>query len=228
MNIIGDLGPFADTFPPSRLLWLFRIIFKEWNNFSRTTRNPLENRITKPFVAYLQSCPENRSRPFIFDANVKLLDPEKDTEVGELDIRVMHGRLPRVFFAFECKRLNVIRNGKYASQAGEYVGEGGMGCFLSGKYDGGSDCGAMIGYVMDNDAQKAIIAINKALKLRIKQPVKLKISSLLSEEDDPCYETVHMNIENDFTIYHVILPYDVKADFLTCDKIRFNEDRPLK
>jgi len=207
MNIIGDLGPFADTFPPSRLLWLFRIIFKEWNNFSRTTRNPLENRITKPFVAYLQSCPENRSRPFIFDANVKLLDPEKDTEVGELDIRVMHGRLPRVFFAFECKRLNVIRNGKYASQAGEYVGEGGMGCFLSGKYDGGSDCGAM---------------------LRIKQPVKLKISSLLSEEDDPCYETVHMNIENDFTIYHVILPYDVKADFLTCDKIRFNEDRPLK
>jgi hypothetical protein len=216
MNIIGNFDPFADTFPPSCLPWLFRIIFKEWNNFSRTTRNPLENRITKPFVGHLQSCRENRSRPFIFDANVKLLDPRKDTEIGELDIRVMHGRLPKVFFAFECKRLNVIRNGKYASQAGEYVRKGGMGCFLFGQYDGGSDYGGMIGYVIDNDVKKAITAINKALKtykdfLRIKQPLKLKRSSLLSKKDYPCYETVHMNIENDFTIYHVILPYDVKA-----------------
>jgi len=191
MDVIGDFGPFADTFPPSRLPWLFSIIIKEWNNFSRTTRNPLENRITKPFVGHLQSCRENRSRPFIFDANVKLLDPGKDTEIGELDIRVMHGKRPKVFFAFECKRLNVIRNGKYSSLSGEYVGKDGMGCFLSGQYDGGSDCGGMIGY--------------------IKQPVKLKMSPLLSEKNNPCYETVHMNIENDFTIYHVILPYDVNG-----------------
>ncbi|MBW2166660.1 MAG: hypothetical protein JRG74_11385 [Deltaproteobacteria bacterium] len=216
MDVIGDFGPFADTFPPSRLPWLFSIIIKEWNNFSRTTRNPLENRITKPFVGHLQSCRENRSRPFIFDANVKLLDPGKDTEIGELDIRVMHGKRPKVFFAFECKRLNVIRNGKYSSLSGEYVGKDGMGCFLSGQYDGGSDCGGMIGYVMDNDVKKAISAINKALKtykntLKIKQPVKLKMSPLLSEKNNPCYETVHMNIENDFTIYHVILPYDVNG-----------------
>ncbi len=216
MNIIGDFDPFADTFPPSLLPWVFRIVFKEWNNFSRTTRNPLENRITKPFVGHLQFCQEIRRLPFFFDANVKLVDAEKDTETGELDIRVMHGRLSKVFFAFECKRLNVIVKGKYHSQAGKYVGKNGMGCFLSGQYDGGSDCGGMIGYVMDNDVQKAIIAINKALKtyedsLRIKQPVKLKISSLLSEENNLCYETVHMNIKNDFTIYHVILPYDVKV-----------------
>lgn len=216
MNIIGSFDLFADTFPPSLLPWVFRTLFKEWNNFPRTTRNPLENRITKPFVGHLQSCQETRQLPFFFDVNVKLVDAEKDTETGELDIRVMHGKRPKVFFAFECKRLNVIRNGKYSSQAGEYVGENGMGCFLSGQYDGGSDCGGMIGYVMDNDVQKAITAINKALKtyedsLKIKQPVKLKISSLLSGKDYPCYETAHMNIENDFKIYHVILPYDVKA-----------------
>ncbi len=91
-----------------------------------------------------------------------------------------------------------------------------MGCFLSGKYYGGSDYGGMIGYVMDNDVKKAISAINKALKtykntLKIKQPVKLKMSPLLSEKNNPCYETVHINIENDFTIYHVILPYDVNG-----------------
>ena len=216
MNIIGSFDLFADTFPPSLLPWVFRTILREWTNFPRTTRNPLENRITKPFVGHLQSCQATRQLPFTFEALVKLVDENKDTETGELDIRVMHGHLSKIFFAFECKRLNVIRNGKYASQAGEYVGARGMGCFLFGKYDGGGDCGGMIGYVMDNDVQKAITAINKALIkyenfLKIKQPVKLKMSSLLSEKNNPCYETIHKNIENDFTIYHVILPYDVKA-----------------
>ena len=216
MTIVGNVDDFADTFPPSLLPWVFRIVFTEWNNFPRTSRNPLENRITKPFVGHLQSCQETRQLPFFFDTNVKLVDPKKDTETGELDIRVMHGKRPKVFFAFECKRLNIVNKGKYYSQAGKYVGEEGMGCFLSGQYDGGSDCGGMVGYVMDNDVMKAISAINKALatykdSLKIKHPMKLKISSLLSEEDNPCYETVHMKIENHFTIYHLILPYDVKV-----------------
>ncbi len=216
MNIIGNFDLFADTFPPTLLPWVFQIILREWNNFPRTTRNPLENRITKRFVGHLQSCQETRQLPFTFEALVKLVDARKDTETGELDIRVIHGQRSRVFFAFECKKLNVIHYGKYASQAGKYVGDDGMGCFLSGQYDGGSDCGGMIGYVMDNNVPKAVIAINKALKtyensLRIKQPVKLKISSLLNENDNPCYETIHMNSEKDFTIYHLILPYDVRV-----------------
>jgi len=213
MNIIGNFDLFADTFPPSLLPWVFRTVFKEWNNFPRTNRNPLENRITKPFVGHLQSCQETRQLPFTFEALVKLVEAEKDTEVGELDIRVMHGKRSKVFFAFECKRLNLVNKGKYASLVGEYVGEDGMGCFLSGKYDGGGDCGGMIGYVMDNDVKRAIVAINKALvrykdALRIKPPLKLKKSFLFTEKES-CYETVHMKIENDFTIYHLILPYYV-------------------
>jgi hypothetical protein len=215
MNILGSLDPFADTFPPSLLPWVFRTVFKEWNKFHRTTRTPLENRITKPFVGHLQSCQENRHLPFFFDVHVKLANPEKDTETGELDIRVMHGQRPKVFFAFECKRLNIIRNGKYASQAGDYVGKEGMGCFLSGKYDGGSDCGGMMGYVMDNDVQKAITAINKALNtnkdiLGIRPPPELKISSLIHENDYTWYETIHSAFKNDFTIYHLILPYVIR------------------
>tara|TARA_B100000614_G_scaffold262453_1_gene296005 strand:- start:429 stop:1079 length:651 start_codon:yes stop_codon:yes gene_type:complete len=215
MNIVGNLDPFADTFPPSLLPWVFRTIVEEWYHFTRTNRNPLENRITKPFVGHLQSCQDTRRLPFWFDPNLKLVDPVKDVEIGELDIRVMHGKRPKVFFAFECKRLNVVRDGKYASQANEYVGGGGMGCFLSGQYYGGGDCGGMLGYVMDNDVKKATRAINKAIvtnknELRIKAPVKLKISSLLNQKSDPCYETVHIVKKKDFVIYHIILPYDVK------------------
>jgi len=215
MNIIGVFDDFADMFPPSLLPWIFRTIFKEWNNFPRTTRNPLENRITKPFVGHLQSCQETRQLPFTFEALVKIVNAEKDTETGELDIRVMHGKRPKVFFVFECKRLNVVNDGKYASLAGKYVGKEGMGCFLSGQYDGGSDCGGMIGYVMDNDVKKAIVAINKALvtykdELKINPPLKLKKSSILAGQES-CYETIHMKIENDFKIYHLILPYNVSV-----------------
>ena len=216
MNIIGNLDPFADIFSPSLLPWVFRTILKEWNNFHRTTRTPLENRITKPFVGHLQSCQESRHLPFFFDVNVKLVNPGNDTETGELDIRVMQGKRPKVFFAFECKRLNVIRNGKYASQAGEYVGKEGMGCFLSGKYDGGGNCGGMMGYVMDNDVRKAIAAVNRALKtskdsLGIKPPAELKTSSLVREKEYTCYETLHLMSKDEFTIYHLMLPYDGKA-----------------
>ena len=214
MNIIGNPDLFADIFPPNLLPWVFQTIIKEWNHFPRTARNPLENRITKPFVGHLQTCQETRQLPFIFDSNVKLVTPGKDTEIGELDIRVIHGLRPKVFFAFECKRLNVVRDGKYASQAGEYVGDEGMGCFLSGQYDGGGDCGGMIGYVMDNDVQKAINAINNAIKkkkmnLQIKDPAKLKPSSIVNQKDNPCYETAHVVKKTDFLIYHIILPYGV-------------------
>ncbi len=174
----------------------------------------MENRITKPFVGHLQSCQEIRRLPFFFDSNLKLVDAEKDTEKGELDIRVMHGKRPKIFFAFECKCLNVIRKGERHSQATKYVGKDGMGCFLSGQYYGGGDCGGMIGYVMDNNVKSAKLSINRALEknknpLKVVRPAQLKKSLLLQGKEYQCYETIHSSAKSVFKIYHVILPYRV-------------------
>lgn len=212
MEVIGNFDDFADVFPMGLLPWVFRVIFQEWPRFPRTSRKPLENRITKPFIGHLQTCQDVRRLPFFFDSNVKLVESSSDTESGEIDIRVMHGKRPKVFFAFECKCLNVIRAGKRDSQAGKYVGTGGMGCFLSGQYEGGSDCGGMIGYVMDNDREYAKIAVNSALTknarlLGLQRPYELNPASLLPEALG-CSETIHTVKENNFTIYHLFLPYD--------------------
>ena len=139
---------------------------------------------------------------------------ESDTETGELDIRVMHGKRPNVYFAFECKCLNVIRKGHRRSQSGKYVGTGGMGCFLSGQYAGGSDCGGMIGYVMDNDVDYAKLAVNQALKkykksLGLQEPAQLAPASMLKDEF-LCSKTKHSIKGNTVKIYHIFLAYNVE------------------
>lgn len=212
MEVVGNFDLFADAFPESLLPWLFNVILQEWPKFPRTSRQPLENRITKPFVGHLQSCSDTRHLPFVFDFGVKLLDANKDTELGELDIRVMHGQRPKVFFAFECKCLNVTRNGRRHSQAGKYVGVDGMGCFLLGRYWGGSDNGGMIGYVMDNDLDYARTAVNNALNRNAKQlglqkPEQLNPTSMCSEESR-CSETRHHFNRKLFTIYHILLEFN--------------------
>lgn len=212
MKVVGSFDDFADAFPMGLLPRVFRIILQEWSNFHRTSGRPLENRITKRFVGHLQKCQEVRRLPFFFDALTKVVDAENDTETGELDIRVMHGKRPKVFFAFECKCLNVIRNGKRNSQAGSYVGAGGMGCFLSGQYDGGSNCGGMIGYVMDNDLDFAKSAVNRALKknaplLELHSTKQLNPSKLFPMKSH-CKETSHRISNNIFTMYHFFLTYE--------------------
>lgn len=212
MEVLGNFDDFADAFPMGLLPLVFRVILQEWPKFPRTSRKPLENRITKPFVGHLQTCQDARRLPFFFDSNVKLVESSSDTELGEIDIRIMHGKRPKIFFAFECKCLNVVREGKRDSQAGKYVGAGGMGCFLSGQYEGGGDCGGMIGYVMDNNLDYAKIAVNSALTksaklLGLQRPYKLNSAALLPEGLG-CSETIHAVKKSNFTIYHLFLAYD--------------------
>lgn len=212
MEITGNFDDFADAFPEPLLPWVFSVILREWPKFPRTSRQPLENRITIPFVGHLQICADTRRLPFIFDFGAKLLDADKDTVIGELDIRVMHGQRPKVFFAFECKCLNVIRNGRRHSQAGKYIGVDGMGCFLSGRYCGGSDNGGMIGYVMDNNLDSAKLAVNNALKRKVKQlglqkPEELNPTPMCPEKSR-CAETRHHINQKTFTIYHILLEFD--------------------
>lgn len=212
MQVLGEFDDFADVFPADYLPWVFRVVLEEWPRFNRTKRKPIENRITKLFVAHLQTSQEVRKLPFFFDPNLKLVEKDSDVETGELDIRVMAGKRPRVYFAFECKCLNVIRNGKRNSQSGEYVGTGGMGCFISGQYDGGGDCGGMLGYVMDNDIPFAVNAINKSLAknacaLELKKPHQL-LPCKIYPKNSNCAQTEHKVKRGLLTIYHILLAYN--------------------
>ena len=82
---------------------------------------------------------------------------------GEIDMAlVLDGERER-YLAYECKRLNVVRNGKRESLASRYVKEGLMR-FVTEQYAESLPVGCMLGYVMDGDVSGAQSGIFAAIR----------------------------------------------------------------
>lgn len=208
--IAGSFAPWAKAFPHALIPQLFRCIIAEWPRFIRPHRN-LENRITHRFVAHLQHTLRG-SVPFGFHPRQKLVSPDSDPESGEVDITVLAGLDPLVFFGFECKRLNVpsVKTGRVHSNASEYVGEDGMECFTTGRYHGGGDSGGMLGYVMDGRVKHARHAVDSAVRRRAGHLKLLAAKQLhpadLAPDLTDVLRTRHRTQTGVYLIYHLFLP----------------------
>lgn len=207
MSFTGNFEAWAEFFPIECLPIVFKLILEEWPEFSRpTSERKLENRITHRFVGHLQRKVRG-AYPFSFRFRTKLVDAEADAESGELDIEVFTGLNIDVYFAFECKRLHTAPG---HSRVSEYIGAGGMGCFLTGQYGGSAGCGGMIGYIMDNDVSGARDAVDAAIqreigRLQLRPPERLHSTEICPEEGR-LMQTKHLVKRNDFVIYHLLLP----------------------
>lgn len=211
MNFSGNPHLWADMFPTRLLPAVFKMILVEWPNFTRPTSDrPLENRITNRFVGHLKQVTRTNRSQFNFKYRSKIADPDADSESGELDIEVFTGLDTEVYFAFECKRLF---NQAGLSEAGKYVGSGGMGCYLTRQYGGNAGCGGMIGYVMTGHPIEAEEAVRRMIEskrneLQLAGSESLHRSELV-EGEHRISQTVHtLDGECDpFMIYHLFLPY---------------------
>ncbi len=138
------------------------------------------------------------------------MDLESGEELGRIDLRFSHCPNPRedVYFALECKRLNVVgKAGRWRSLSGEYVKKG-MMRYVEGKYAGGLDKGGMLGYVMDGDVPGAIGAVGRSITER---RVGLKLvnggleRSSIVPADERVRETRHSFDSRRFVIHHVFV-----------------------
>jgi hypothetical protein len=211
MNVAGSFDRFADAFPTDLLPAVFALILHEWPRAPRPTDKPIENRITNRFVGHLQNVMRRKSLPsFKFHYRPKLAAAESDFESGEVDIYIdSHSCHPDAYFVFECKRLNVTYPTRFDTEAASYVGEEGMGCFISGQYPTTCECGGMIGYVMDGVVSTAIAAVNGALKdrraeLRLNPPHQLIQAELIA--DPRVFQSAHRQNQGTLLIYHIFLP----------------------
>ena len=212
MNIAGSFGCFADAFPTDLLPSVFAIVCKEWPKSPRPDGNPIENRITNRFVGHLSAVLRKETTPvFKFICRPKLTDADFDSETGEVDIRIdSFSCHPDAYFVFECKRLNIPRKSGFDTGASAYVGNGGMGRFVRGQYPTTCGCGGMLGYVMDQNVDSAIAAINTALsnnkdQLQLRSPHLLHPAISLDNPD--VHQTLHGNGTLDLTVYHLLLPF---------------------
>jgi len=142
--------------------------------------------------------------------------------LGRLDLRFLYStgvRHPWPCFAIEAKRLHVtFPKGGWKSLVSEYVTgdtgkpaeeEQGMMCFVTGRYSGGLQAGAMLGYVYDGKLDRAQSGIHNAIaeyaaKLKLSQEQQIRVSELIPDENR-ITESIHVLPNGNFTIYHLLL-----------------------
>ena len=131
---------------------------------------------------------------------------------GKIDMALLLDQERERYLAYECKRLNVVRNGRTRSLATQYVLEG-MTRFITQQYAADLPVGCMLGYVLDGNVTTARTKVRAAVnshsgdiglvgRLMDDQPVGA-IERLSSHH---CRPSNGMDIE----IRHALLPFPVR------------------
>ena len=81
---------------------------------------------------------------------------------GRIDMALLVDRGRERYLAYECKRLNVVRQGRRHSLATLYVTEG-VARFVTEQYAESLSVGCMLGYVMDGDVVTAQTKVRAAI-----------------------------------------------------------------
>ena len=208
--ILGDGSMWGDLFPEDLIPLIINFTVSSWVTFPHPAAGDHETDITGRFFEYLKREKSlRRDLPFNLHSEVQSFDPVTGKQITRLDLQFIHGWREEVHFAFECKRLRV-RSGKgIKSLAGEYVGEGGMMCFISGRYSSSVTSGGMLGYVMDGRCDLAVESVKKSIS---KNARTLQVNKhgmkpcAIDKKRLDLRESVHTRTGADFTIYHVFLP----------------------
>lgn len=182
-----------------------------WNDLSLPRAARLEPRITKLLSGAITTRYEREERDWF--CTVESPDwNEQGKEISRTDIRLYPpGKKRRsVSLVLESKRLNCP-----ASRAAEYVGAGGMMCFIPtakvpAKYAAGLPCGAMLGYVLDGKVLRAHKAVCKAIKARkaalfLTPDGEYKLLKLANAHELNGLTKHHLP-DGEFIIYHLLLP----------------------
>ena len=208
MSVGGDPDLWSDLVPDQFIPQIIALVLDGWETFRKPCRDDLELPITKRFCCWLRRHKNQRRLPFSVWWESPELDLGSARQVGRIDLRFSHGYREDVYFAFECKRLNVVnRAGRRRSLAPEYVQDG-MMRFVEGKYARGLDQGGMLGYVMDGAVLSAVQAVGKAVA-DLRRELRMSSGSLerssLKSDDPRVKETQHQLERGRFVIHHLFL-----------------------
>lgn len=217
MATSGDFSLWSDLFPNDLIPDILDWIADAWaaTNHPRTNEIENEDRITRRLCVQLVKLKRERKHllPFGLTSQCELLDDDGGI-IGRIDITLHHGWSESVYFALECKRLCVSFPSGWASCASDYVLNG-MMRFVSGQYSIGLRCGAMLGYVMDGDTNRAVMCVGVAVNerhsmLSLDATDGLKSSSLRPASPN-IRETVHRLSDRTLVLHHMFLAVDASS-----------------
>lgn len=132
---------------------------------------------------------------------------------GRIDMALFVDRGRDRYLAYECKRLNVVRQGRRHSLATLYVKEG-LVRFVTEKYAENLSVGCMLGYVMDGDVEAAERKVHAAFDSQ-----RSRIGLTAGPETDRSIGEVkrffsrHLRAASgqEIEVRHALLPFDCGA-----------------
>jgi hypothetical protein len=165
--IIGDAEIWADTFPEELIPRMLNLVLSTWEPFAKPGPSDLEVPITQRFKHSLKQAKDFQRLPVRIEREPAEDHPQSGQELGRIDLKFLPAVSAReeIYFAFECKRLNVSVNGTRRTLAAEYVTQG-MMRFVTGQYASSVQNGGMIGYVLDGKGDEAITSVDQNIQAR--------------------------------------------------------------
>ena len=209
MTVVGDPGMWSDTFPDHLVPRILDLVMETWEAFEKPAPTDHEVPITRRLRRALKQAKDYKRLPVRIERESAEDDPITGEELGCIDLKFLPAMsaLEEVYFAFECKRLNILENGKRRTLAPEYVMEG-MMRFVTGKYASVMRHGGMLGYVLDGRCNDAIRLVKNNIRKRCDE-LQLDIDSLLVQSrlrpnNLMIWETGH-RLSRSFLLHHVFL-----------------------
>jgi len=206
--ILGDPDLWSDTFPEDLIPRVLSAAVEAWTAMDKPGPAELEVPITRRFKHALKQVKDFNRLPFRVERESVEDDPTTGEELGRIDIKLLPAASARedVYFAFECKRLNVQDGANRRSLAPEYVTEG-MMRFITGQYAASMRHGGMVGYVLDGRADEAIRLVgnniaSRAVELCMRTPASLA-QSTRCPSFSTARETVHTPSLRDVILHHL-------------------------
>ena len=210
MSVIGQPTDWADLIDPM-VPDILKLLVEAWGQMPPPGPGAKEDDITNELCRVLRQSRTARELMFQIQTQFVELDPMPGEDFGRLDI-AFAPLIPRedIYFCVECKRLNVIKDGKVRAYAAEYVRLG-MMRFITGQYSKAVRHGGMIAYVLDGRVPQARnnIALNirrRRAALRMTAPAEFLPSTVL-KGDDRARETHHHRAHETtlFRIHHLFV-----------------------
>lgn len=215
--VIGDADLWADTFPDGLIPRIIDLVTETWVDFVKPVGTDHEVEITRRFKQSLRQAKDLRRLPVRIERETAEDHLETGAEIGRIDLKFMPSEraLDRIYFAFECKRLNVSDSkGDIDTLAPEYVKQG-MMRFMTGQYAATLTHGGMIGYVLDGRCSHAMGLVEKNIRanvseLKMTAPGVLDKSTLRASDEFIRATVHHLAARDPFLLHHLFLSANIK------------------
>lgn len=210
MSVVGKPTEWADLIDPM-VPEILNLVIASWEEMPPPDPDEKEDNITNTLCRALRQNRTARDLPLQIHPQQVELDPMPGEDMGRLDISFLPC-VPRedIYFCLECKRLNVVKNGKKVGYASQYV-KFGMLRFITGQYAKAVRHGGMLAYVLDGNVSRAMTNIEANIrrqfsKLRMTAPGAF-LSSTVLKGDARARKTRHHRVHeaNLFRIHHLFM-----------------------